>query len=151
MLHLELKDLSGMGADLSLLGFTAQELAIALNAGNEPGLTDENEIPDIAETAISTPGDIWCLGPHRLACGDSTDPQIVRTLLGDAKPQLMVTDPPYGVEYDPAWRHRLGVNKSIKGEERRACRLGRGVGALPREHSLCLARRPSCRDGGREP
>src|SRR5258705_11083478 len=57
MLHLELKDLSGMGADLSLLGFTAQELTIALNAGNEPGLTDENEIPEVAETAISPPGD----------------------------------------------------------------------------------------------
>src|SRR5258705_1676083 len=114
MLHLELKDLSGMGADLSLLGFTAQELAIALNAGNEPGLTDENEVPEVAEIAISAPGDIWCLGPHRIACGDSTDPETVSALLGDAKPPLMVTDPPYGVEYDPAWRHRLGVNKSIK-------------------------------------
>ncbi len=123
MLHLELKDLSGLGADLSLLGFTVKELATALNGGNEPGLTDENEIPEPAEIAVSVPGDIWCLGTHRIVCGDSTDPETVRSLLGDAKPHLMVTDPPYGVEYDPAWRHRLGVNKSnrrgkVKNDER---------------------------------
>jgi DNA modification methylase len=114
MLNLELKDLSGIGADLSLLGFTTKELATALNGGNEGGLTDENEIPEPAETAVSALGDIWCLGPHRIACGDSTDPATVGALLGDAKPHLMVTDPPYGVEYDPEWRHRLGVNKSNK-------------------------------------
>jgi DNA modification methylase len=114
MLNLELKDLSGFGADLSLLGFTTKELASALNGGNEVGLTDENEIPEPAETAVSAPGDIWCLGPHRIACGDSTDSVTVGALLGDVKPRLMVTDPPYGVEYDPEWRHRLGVNKSNK-------------------------------------
>lgn len=114
MLNLELKDLSGLGADLSLLGFTTKELATALNGGNEVGLTDENETPEPAEIAVSAPGDIWCLGPHRIACGDSTDPETVVALLGDAKPHLMVTDPPYGVEYDPEWRHRLGVNKSNK-------------------------------------
>jgi DNA modification methylase len=112
ILHLELKDLSGMGADLSLLGFTAKELATALSGGVTAGLTDEDDIPDLAENAVSVPGDIWCLGPHRIACGDSTDAAIVGTLLGDLKPQLMVTDPPYGVDYDPAWRHRRGVNNS---------------------------------------
>ncbi|MGE5535189.1 MAG: DNA-methyltransferase, partial [Acidobacteriota bacterium] len=67
--------------------------------------------------------DIWCLGPHRLACGDSTDAEVVRALLGSEKPMLMITDPPYGVKYDPAWRHRIGVNKSarmgkVKNDER---------------------------------
>ncbi len=57
-------------------------------------------------------GDIWLLGAHRLACGDCTSPQMVRRLLGEDRPGLMVTDPPYGVEYDPEWRHRLGVNTS---------------------------------------
>lgn len=114
MLHLELKDLSMMGADLSVLGFTAQDLATALNSGVTVGLADENETPEPAETTVSSLGEIWCLGPHRIACGDSTDPAIVSALLDGVKPQLMVTDPPYGVEYDPAWRHRLGVNKSNK-------------------------------------
>lgn len=55
-------------------------------------------------------GDIWHLGKHRLACGDATDPELVRRLLGRTKPRLMVTDPPYGVEYDPSWRRKLGDN-----------------------------------------
>ena len=41
---------------------------------------------------------------HRIICGDSTDAATVKALLGDEKPHLMVTDPPYGVEYDPEWR-----------------------------------------------
>ena len=113
MLNLELKDLSLLGADLAGLGFTSQELAAALNPASE-GLTDENDIPPVAEVAVTRTGDIWCLGPHRIICGDSTDAETVRALLGDVVPTLMVTDPPYGVEYDPEWRHRSGVNKSAR-------------------------------------
>src|SRR6185312_16946636 len=78
------------------------------------GLTDENEVPQVAERPVSVAGDIWCMGAHRLGCGDCTDEAIVKAVLAGRKPQLMVTDPPYGVDYDPAWRHRLGVNKSGK-------------------------------------
>jgi DNA modification methylase len=112
MLHLELKDLSSLGADLSLIGFTEQELAKALSSGVTLGLTDEDETPEPAEVAVSAPGDIWCLGAHRVGCGDSTDPKFVGALLGTTKPHLMVTDPPYGVDYDPAWRHQRGLNNS---------------------------------------
>ena len=115
VLKLELKDLSELGADLSVLGFTPQELAAAL-APVSQGLTDENEVPEVAEAPVTVNGDIWCLGGHRLACGDCTDEAIVKTLLGGDRPQLMVTDPPYGVAYDPAWRHRLGLNKSAKNQ-----------------------------------
>ena len=80
----------------------------------EAGLTDEDEVPEVAEVAVSQPGDIWELGPHRIACGDSRDESLVRSLLGGTVPQLMVTDPPYGVEYDPQWRHRRGVNNSAR-------------------------------------
>jgi len=58
-----------MGADLSAR-FTAQELASALNPGGED-LIDENEIPPVAETAVTIAGDIRCLGPHRVACDAS--------------------------------------------------------------------------------
>jgi DNA modification methylase len=114
MLNLELKDLSALGADLTLVGFTAQELAAALAPAVSTGLTDENEAPALAETAVTAVGDTWCLGPHRLTCGDSTDSDVVRTHLGELSPHLMVTDPPYGVEYDPSWRHRAGVNRSAR-------------------------------------
>jgi hypothetical protein len=60
------------------------------------------------------PGDVWLLGAHRIACGDSRDAGLVKSLFAGAAPQLMVTDPPYGVEYDPEWRHRRGVNNSAR-------------------------------------
>jgi DNA modification methylase len=114
MLQLELKDLSEMGADLCGLGFTAKELAAALSGGISAGLTDENEVPALAEAPVSRPGDVWCLGQHRVVCGDCTNPQTVAALLRSDRPLLMVTDPPYGVNYDPTWRHRSGVNKSAR-------------------------------------
>jgi DNA modification methylase len=113
MLQLELRDLSALGADLVVLGFTEQELTKVLQPGSS-GLTDENEIPELGQAAVTAAGDIWCLGAHRIACGDSTDAQTVAALLGSNRPHLMVTDPPYGVSYDPAWRHRVGVNKSSR-------------------------------------
>ena len=108
MLNLELQELSVMGADLEALGFTARELAAALNQGGE-GLTGENEVPEAAETAVTVAGDVWCLGAHRVICGDSTDATGVKTLLGDIVPGLMVTDPPYGVEYDPECEINAGL------------------------------------------
>ena len=112
LLRLELKDLSLIGTDLSLLGFTDNEISDLLKTKEQQGLTDENEIPEKEEVAVSRLGDIWRLGGHRLACGDCTDPKTVAALLGADKPQLLVTDPPYGVSYDPTWRHRAGVNQS---------------------------------------
>jgi hypothetical protein len=111
MLQLELRDLSGLGANLSTLGFTRQELARALQPG-AAGLTDENEIPAVAETAVSKAGDVWSLGEHRVVCGDSTDAQVVAAALGTRKPLLMVTDPPYGVNYDPEWRNQRSISNS---------------------------------------
>jgi DNA modification methylase len=103
-----------LGADLEVLGFTAEELAKALNPGGAAGLTGEDEVPELPEQAVTTVGDIWLAGSHRIACGDATDAAAVAALLGGLTPELMVTDPPYGVDYDPAWRHRLGVNHSAR-------------------------------------
>lgn len=54
-------------------------------------------------------GDLWQIGEHRLVCGDSTSPQDVERVLDGAKPNLMVTDPPYGVDYDANWRNEALV------------------------------------------
>lgn len=112
MLRLELCDLRELGADLSELGFTETELARAFNGGVSTGLTNEDEVPIAPAEPVARLGDIWLLGEHRIRCGDSTRADDVAALFGAAKPSLMVTDPPYGVEYDPEWRHRLGVNAS---------------------------------------
>jgi DNA modification methylase len=114
LLHLELKDLSLLGADLAALGFTTQELARALSPAPSKGLTDEDDAPVPSERAVTISGDVWCADDHRIACGNSTDPKAVASLLGGAAPHLMVTDPPYGVDYDPGWRHRAGVNNSVR-------------------------------------
>jgi DNA modification methylase len=112
LLRLELQDLANLGADLSLLGFSENELAQAMNGDVRQGLTDEDAAPPLPETPVSRLGDTWVLGAHRVHCGDATSAADVGLLLGRQRPLLMVTDPPYGVAYDPAWRHRLGVNVS---------------------------------------
>jgi DNA modification methylase len=66
---------------------------------------------DSIETLVKI-GDLIELGDHRLYCGDSTNAEHVGELLDGKKPFIMVTDPPYGVEYDPEWRKEAGVNDS---------------------------------------
>ena len=68
--------------------------------------------PQPPATPVSVAGDLWQLGSHRLICGDSTFADVVGRLLGDVRPLLMVTDPPYGVEYDPSWRNQAGAAKT---------------------------------------
>lgn len=73
----------------------------------EPAEIVEDEVPETPKRAVTKPGDLWTLGRHRLLCGDSTKEEDVAKCLGGAKPFITVTDPPYGVEYDPQWRDRV--------------------------------------------
>jgi len=98
-----LKKLHGDGFDLSPF-WTDPEL-MALVGSTAAGLTDENAVVEPGPTEIK-PGDLFALGPHRLLCGNATQAQDVTRLLGDVVPVVMATDPPYGIKYDPAWRHR---------------------------------------------
>ena len=107
LLRVELADLQAMGADLNLIGFGAGEVAALL--GGDEGLTDPDAAPAPEEHAVSRLGDAWVLGGHRLVCGDCTDEGMVRAALAGARAHLMVTDPPYGVEYDPTWRNRAAL------------------------------------------
>ena len=91
--------------DLSLLGITDDDLDAQLqnpDADGEDGPAEgEDDVPEAPVTPVSVAGDLWQLGSHRLICGDSTSADVVGRLLGDVKPLLMITDPPYGVAYDP--------------------------------------------------
>jgi DNA modification methylase len=113
MLKVELTDLQGDGFNLELTGFNLDEIAAFLEDKTE-GLTDPDDVPDAPAEPVTVLGDVWLLGRHRLMCGSSTEADTVAKVLGDVKPHLMVTDPPYGVEYDPAWRAKAGVNKNTK-------------------------------------
>lgn len=108
LLVMELGDLASSGFDLNLAGFDPGDLSALLNGtdlGTE-GLTDPDDTPAVPIDAVTTPGDVWILGKHRLVCGDSTDADVVSRALNGVNPHLMVTDPPYGVEYDPEWRNK---------------------------------------------
>jgi len=79
------------------------------------GDKDPDAIPDPPAKPITQHGDVWVLGKHRLLCGDAIKQADVDKVIGGGPPpSLMVTDPPYGVEYDPAWRAKAGVNKNKK-------------------------------------
>jgi putative transposase len=103
-----LKQLHAEGLDLSAF-WTEVEFA-ALLAGPSTGLTDENAVIEPGPTDIVR-GELVVLGRHRLLCGDATSAGEVARLLDGAAPVLMATDPPYGVSYDPAWRHRVNPSQ----------------------------------------
>src|SRR3990167_7541370 len=102
MLSTELRGLDELGFDLELLGFP--DLA-TLMADKTVGLTDPDEVPETPVNPVTVLGDVWVVGRHRLGCGGSTDADMGGRCPNGVAPHLMVTDPPYGVEYDPAWRH----------------------------------------------
>ena len=113
LLALEFQDLHDLGFDLGLTGFEPGEIAGFL-ADPVVGLTDPDDVPAVPEHPVSRLGDVWILGGHRLICGDCTDPATVERVLAGVRPHLMVTDPPYGVAYDPTWRNRAGVSASAR-------------------------------------
>ena len=108
LLALELGDLGDLGIDVGELGFDGSELDTLLNHG--AGDATEELTPEPPADPTSRQGDLWCLGHHRLLCGDATDSNAVERLLDGVTPHLMVTDPPYGVRYDPDWRNRAGAS-----------------------------------------
>jgi DNA modification methylase len=111
ILALEIGELQDAGFEIDLTGFDLAEIA-ALGSIDAGGLTDPDETPEAPVDPVSITGDIWLLGQHRLLCGDSTSTTDVKRVLGAVRPHLMVTDPPYGVDYDPTWRAAAGINHS---------------------------------------
>jgi len=113
MLRVELSALEDMDFDLDLVGFSDDELADLMCAFDPEAENEgEDDVPESPVEPVSREGDLWILGNHRLLCGSSTIATDVERLLGSVKPALMVTDPPYGVEYDPSWRNQAGTAKT---------------------------------------
>ena len=113
LLKAELVALQDIEFDLDLVGFSDEELEDLLGEIEEPpqggAVEGEDDAPEPPADPVSVLGDLWILGNHRLLCGDSTVATDVERVLGGVKPLLMVTDPPYGVEYDPSWRNQAGA------------------------------------------
>jgi DNA modification methylase len=90
--------------DLEITGFGMDEIALMMEDAH-PEVT-EDEVPEVPVDAITKPGDLWLLGEHRLLCGDSTKADDVSKLNDGQTPSIMITDPPYGVQYDANWRNK---------------------------------------------
>ena len=86
--------------------WTPEEFARLLAPEGPEAQPDENTVLAPPTTTTIRRGDVFQLGRHRLACGDATAATDVARLLAGATPCLMVTDPPYGVNYQPAFRHQ---------------------------------------------
>lgn len=99
MLKLELGDLQELDFDLDLIGFSDDELDELLVLDESAGQTDEDDIPEPEDEAVSQRGDVWLLGGHRVMCGDSTSQEDLITLMDGELADMAFTDPPYNVDY----------------------------------------------------
>jgi len=109
MLRIELQSLQEDGFNLDITGFDADALA-EIMAGEETtvdGNTDEDSVPEISETVISRPGDVWILGNHRLVCGDATQASSYEQLLAGQRVQMIWSDLPYNVNYANSAKDKL--------------------------------------------
>jgi DNA modification methylase len=109
LLRDELQALDFADFDLGLIGFEPDQLESILAGLGSSGLTDPDSVPEVPDKPVTRPDDIWSLGNHRVVCGDSTKAADVAAVLAGSEPHLMITDPPYGVSYDPAWRALRGL------------------------------------------
>lgn len=116
VLRVELDALQLEGFDLDITGFDADALA-DLIAGDEPdfdGQTDEDAVPEVTETPISRPGDVWIMGQHRLLCGDATVAESYDRLMQSNAADMVFTDPPYNVNYANSAKDKMrGKDRAI--------------------------------------
>ena len=101
-LSLLIADLQGADFDVSLTGFDAPEIDALFKDAQRKGVQDDDFDVNAAlkEPKITKPGDLWLLGKHRLVCGDSTKRDVFDLLMDGSQANLVVTDPPYNVNYE---------------------------------------------------
>ena len=114
MLKVELEALNAQAFDLSFTGFDQDELEKLFRDENQEKVTEDDFDIDeeLSKPAITHEGDLWTIGRHRLLCGDSTQKESFERLMKGDKANLVVTDPPYNVDYQ-------GVAGKIKNDNMR--------------------------------
>ena len=99
MLSVEIADLQGADFDIALLGFDDAELNKLLTSDEDVQDDDFDVDGELQNPAVTQAGDLWLLGKHRLVCGDSTKAETIDLLMDGNHANLVVTDPPYNVNY----------------------------------------------------
>lgn len=100
LLRIEIESLQGVDFDVSLTGFDEKELSRLFDDGNDAEDDDFDVSAELEKPAITRSGDVWTLGRHRLVCGDSTKAETYDILMQGRRANLVVTDPPYNVNYE---------------------------------------------------
>jgi DNA modification methylase len=90
--------------ELELTGFLKDEASAVIRSLDWGRHPDPDLLPEPPAEPVAKPGDLWRLGDHLLVCGDCTDAQAVARLLGGASVDMLFTDAPYGIDYDPSSR-----------------------------------------------
>tara|TARA_R110002012_G_scaffold19803_1_gene70905 strand:+ start:77 stop:1324 length:1248 start_codon:yes stop_codon:yes gene_type:complete len=109
LLKLELSELKNIDFNLELTGFNELELNELLAEEIKKGLTDEDLTPEAPEIATSKLGDVWIMEDHRLVCGDATNSKHIKLLMQNDYADLIVTDPPYNVDYQSGRKTEPGA------------------------------------------
>lgn len=100
LLRVEIEALQAENFDPLLTGFDEKELSKLFDDGLDAEEDDFDVEAELQKPTFSKPGDVWTLGRHRLVCGDSTNAETYEALLGDTRANLIITDPPYNVNYE---------------------------------------------------
>ena len=136
MLRLELEALSTEDFELALTGFGELELEQLFSGAGQGGIGDPDEAPAAESVAVTRPGEMWSMGPHRVLCGDATLPQELARVLGGRQCDLVFTDLPYNVDYRGKTASRMKIANDNLGTEfgaflHAACRAMLGVSRGP--------------------
>jgi len=114
LLKLEITELDALDFNLKFTGFEPREIDEFLVNSDPAADEAANQAPPIPAKPVSHPGDLWWCGEHRVRHGDATNLEHVTHALGDLRPQLMISDSPYGVSLDPMWREEAGLAKLVQ-------------------------------------
>jgi site-specific DNA-methyltransferase (adenine-specific) len=116
LLSVELDELVNSGFDISLTGFTQEEMDALKPIEVTEGLTDEDETPEVPDEPVTRLGDVWLLGKHRVMCGDSTSIEALETLCSNQLVDMWLTDPPYNVAYEGKTKDALTIKNDSMGD-----------------------------------
>lgn len=124
LLALELGELKDLDFDLELTGFDTKEIEKLFNANAGEVQEDDFDVDaEMEKPTFSKPGDIWTVGRHRVICGDSTKPETFTVLLQGKKVNLIVTDPPYNVDYEGKTKDKLKIKNDVFTDDDSFCKF----------------------------
>ncbi len=118
LLRIEIESLQGEDFDVSLTGFSEDEISDLFGGDGDKDVKDDDFdlTAALKKASFVERGDVWTVGRHRLMCGDATSGEDVARLMGDTKANLILTDPPYGVSFKSSSGLTI-QNDSMKSDE----------------------------------